>query len=58
MALPENLHLCRFQWNGEPEMGEFVRLDDGTGLCAIPDLNGGGKTIVVSYPDGTMPGDL
>lgn len=30
-------------------------MDDGTGLCHISDLNDEGKTIVVSYPDGTMP---
>lgn len=30
-------------------------MDDGTGLCHISDLNDEGRTIVVSYPDGTMP---
>ena len=53
--------MCRFTRNGEPETGEYVQLNDGTGLCHIPDLNGGGEQIVVSYSDGTMPegiGDL
>lgn len=53
--IPENMHMCRFYLNGEPEMGEYVQLDDGTGICHIPDMNDEGKTIIVSYPDGTMP---
>lgn len=47
--------MCRFNQNGEPETGEYIQLDDGTGLCRIPDMNDEGETFVVSYPDGTMP---
>ena len=36
-------------------MGEYLQLDDGTGLCHLSDLNGKDETIIVSYPDGTMP---
>lgn len=49
------LRMCRFNQNGEPETGEYIQLDDGTGLCRIPDMNDEGETSVVSYPDGTMP---
>ncbi|TPF92475.1 hypothetical protein BW14_08615 [Bifidobacterium sp. UTBIF-68] len=53
--MSESLRMCRFERDGMPEMGEYVRLDDGTGICRVPDLNDEGETIVVSYPDGTMP---
>lgn len=56
--LPENMHMCRFLRNGKPDMGEYLQLDDGTGLCHMADLNGEGQTIVVSYPDGTMPKEI
>lgn len=50
-----NLRMCRFTRNGDPETGEYIQLDDGTGLCRIPDMNDEGDTFVVSHPDGTMP---
>lgn len=50
-----NLRMCRLYRNGEPEMGEYIQLDDGTGLCRIPDMNDEGETFVVSYPNGTLP---
>lgn len=55
---PTNLRMCRFYLNGEPELGEYIQMDDGTGLCHISGLNDEGRTIVVSYPDGTMPDDI
>lgn len=53
--MSDNLRMCRFLRNGEPDMGEYLQLDDGTGLCHLSDLNGKDETIIVSYPDGTMP---
>lgn len=53
--IPENLHICRFVRDGRSDMGEYMQLDDGTGLCHVPNSCGAGESFVVSYPDGTMP---
>lgn len=40
------------------EVGEYVKLDNGTGLCYVQGLNGEGKTYVVLYSDVTIPEDI
>lgn len=56
--IPTNLHMCRFIHAGKTEVGEYIQLDDGTGLGYVQGLNGEGKTYVVSYSDGTIPEDI
>lgn len=56
--IPTNMHMCRFVHAGKTEVGEYIQLDDGTGLCYVQGLNGEGKTYVVSYSGGTVPEDI
>ena len=47
--------MCRFVRDGEPDIGEYRELADGTGICVLADMNGDSEEVVVSLPDGTMP---
>lgn len=38
-----------------PELGEYLESVDGTGICKLTELDGGGEEVVVCLPDGTMP---
>lgn len=50
--------MCRFLRNGQPEIGVYLQSDDGIGSCRMSNLSDEDKTIIVSYPDGTMPSDI
>ncbi|MDL5541548.1 hypothetical protein [Bifidobacterium longum] len=47
--------MCRFTRDGIPELGEYLESVDGTGICKLTELDGGGEEVVVCLPDGTMP---
>ena len=32
--------MCRFVRDGEPDIGEYRELADGTGICVLADMNG------------------
>ena len=55
MGYDGELGLCRFMRDGEPDIGEYIRLKDGTGMCRLTEMDGGGEMVMVNYPDGTMP---
>ena len=55
MGYDGELGLCRFMRDGEPDIGEYIRLKDGTGMCRLTEMDGGGEMVMVHYPDGTMP---
>ena len=50
--------MCRFVRDGEPDIGEYRELADGTGICVLADMNGDSEEVVVSLPDGTMPENI
>ncbi|KFI91269.1 hypothetical protein BISA_1868 [Bifidobacterium saguini DSM 23967] len=55
------LRLCRFTLDGEPDVGEYERLADGSGVCRLYGLDGVEETVRVHDTDGLMPdgiGDL
>lgn len=51
----QGLRMCRFTRDGIPELGEYLESVDGTGICKLTELDGGGEEVVVCLPDGTMP---
>lgn len=51
----QGLRMCRFTRDGIPELGEYLESVDGTGICKLTELDGGGEEFVVCLPDGTMP---
>lgn len=51
----QGLRMCRFTRDGIPELGEYLESVDGTGICKLTELDGGGGEVVVCLPDGTMP---
>lgn len=51
----QGLRMCRFTRDGIPELGECLESVDGTGICKLTELDGGGEEVVVCLPDGTMP---
>ena len=48
--------MCRFVRDGEPDIGEYRELADGTGICVLADMNGDSEEVVVSLPDGSVHG--
>ncbi|MBT1164569.1 hypothetical protein [Bifidobacterium felsineum] len=55
------LRLCRFDRDGEPDIGEYELKPDGSGVCRLYDMNGVEETITVHDKNGLMPpgiGDL
>ena len=51
----QGLRMCRLTRDGIPELGEYLESVDGTGICKLTELDGGGEEVVVWLPDGTMP---
>lgn len=51
----QGLRMCRFTRDGIPELVEYLESVDGTGICKLTELDGGGEEVVVCLPDGTMP---
>ena len=45
----QGLRMCRFTRDGIPELGEYLESVDGTGICKLTELDGGGEEV------GTMP---
>lgn len=50
----QGLRMCRFTRDGIPELGEYLESVDGTGICKLTELDGGGEEVVVCLPD-VMP---
>lgn len=50
----QGLRMCRFTRDGIPELGEYLESVDGTGICKLTELDGGGEEVVVCLPDGTQ----
>ena len=39
----QGLRMCRFTRDGIPELGEYLESVDGTGICKLTELDGGGE---------------
>lgn len=37
--------MCRFVRDGEPDIGEYRELADGTGICVLADMNGDSEEV-------------
>ena len=48
----QGLRMCRFTRDGIPELGEYLESVDGTGICKLTELDGGGEEVVVCLPEG------
>ena len=42
----QGLRMCRFTRDGIPELGEYLESVDGTGICKLTELDGGGEEVV------------
>ena len=56
--LQKTKNVRSFVRDGEPDIGEYRELADGTGICVLADMNGDSEEVVVSLPDGTMPENI
>lgn len=51
----QGLRMCRFTRDGIPELGEYLESVDGTGICKLTELDGGGEEVVVCLPQLRIP---
>ena len=45
----QGLRMCRFTRDGIPELGEYLESVDGTGICKLTELDGGGECVLASW---------